>query len=106
MNKEISFPELPIEDMHAEHTSNTLDADKVAYTELTKEELIKVLESKDKSLDNYSHMGEQHKKELDNMNEYYVARIKELNSIISYYERTLNVLKDIITLETDKGGDK
>ena len=40
------------------------------------------------------------------MNEYYVARIKELNSIISYYERKLNVLKDIITLETDKGGDK
>ena len=52
MNKEISFPELPTEDMHAEHTSNTLDANKVAYTELTKEELIKVLESKDKSLDN------------------------------------------------------
>ena len=43
MNKEISFPELPTEDMHAEHTSNTLDADKVTYTELTKEELIEEL---------------------------------------------------------------
>ena len=40
------------------------------------------------------------------MNEYYVARISELNSIISYYERRLNVFNDIITLETDKGGDK
>lgn len=96
-NKEVlEFPTLPEEE--------TLEVPKVAYEDLKKDELIKVLESKDKSLEHYELLQEENKKEVNRMNEYYVNRIKELQSIIAYYERKLNVLKDIITMEN--GGEK
>lgn len=96
-NKEVlEFPTLPEEE--------TLEVPKVAYEDLKKDELIKVLESKDKSLEHYETLQEENKKEVNRMNEYYVNRIKELQSIIAYYERKLNVLKDIITMEN--GGEK
>ena len=88
-NKEVlEFPTLP--------ESETLEVPKVAYEDLKKDELIKVLESKDKSLEHYELLQEENKKEVN--------RIKELQSIIAYYERKLNVLKDIITMEN--GGEK
>ena len=88
-NKEVlEFPTLPEEE--------TLEVPKVAYEDLKKDELIKVLEHKDKSLEHYESLQEENKKEVN--------RIKELQSIIAYYERKLNVLKDIITMEN--GGEK
>ena len=98
MNNEevLEFPTLPEEE--------TLEVPKVAYEDLKKDELIKVLEHKDKSLEHYEALQEENKKEVNRMNEYYVNRIKELQSIIAYYERKLNILKDIITMEN--GGEK
>ena len=95
-NEVLEFPTLPEVD--------TLAVPRVAYEDLKKDELIKVLESKDKSLEHYELLQEENKKEINRMNYYYVNRIKELQSIIAYYERKLNVLKDIITMEN--GGEK
>lgn len=89
------------------HKDN-IEVEKVDYTTLTKEDLIRLLVDKDTTLENYEHkvneMETNHKTEIDNMNDYYRARLAEHTHLIQYYERKLRVLKDIITIE--EGSEK
>lgn len=88
--------------------AETVEAEKVNYAALNKEQLIRVLTDKDTALKNYEHkineMETNHKTEIDNMNDFYRARLNEHTHLIQYYERKLKVLKDIITIE--EGGEK
>ena len=88
--------------------AETVEAEKVNYAVLNKEQLIRVLTDKDTALKNYEHkvseMEANHKTEINNMNEFYRARLNEHTHLIHYYERKLKVLKDIITIE--EGGEK
>lgn len=76
----------------------------VDYKKLSKEELIGVIEEKDKVHAQYEDkihdIEDGHKKEIDNVTEYYLKRIEELKALTRYYERKLKLLKDIITIET------
>ena len=103
-NGEVEMIDCSTEKVKAE----TVEAEKVNYTELNKEQLIRLLVNKDTALENYEHkvneMETNHKTEIDNMNEFYRARLNEHTHLIHYYERKLKVLKDIITIE--EGGEK
>lgn len=103
-NGEVEMIDCSTEKVKAE----TVEAEKVNYTELDKEQLIRLLVNKDTALENYEHkvneMETNHKTEIDNMNEFYRARLNEHTHLIHYYERKLKVLKDIITIE--EGGEK
>jgi hypothetical protein len=76
----------------------------VDYKKLSKEELIGIIEEKDKVHNQYEDkihdMEDGHKKEMDTATEYYLKRIEELKALTRYYERKLKLLKDIITIET------
>lgn len=76
----------------------------VDYKKLSKEELIGIIEEKDKVHTQYEDkihdMEEGHKKEMETATEYYLKRIEELKALTRYYERKLKLLKDIITIET------
>lgn len=76
----------------------------VDYKKLSKEELIGIIEEKDKVHNQYEDkihdMEEGHKKEMDTATEYYLKRIEEMKALTRYYERKLKLLKDIITIET------
>ena len=76
----------------------------VDYKKLSKEELIGIIEEKDKVHAQYEDkihdMEDGHKKEMDTATEYYLKRIEELKALTRYYERKLKLLKDIITIET------
>lgn len=91
-----------------ETTAEKLEVKPVDYKSLTKEQLEKIVESKDVVINNYEHKMEEitatHKQEIDNMNNYYKQRLTESNSLVGYYERKMKILKDIITIET--GGEK
>ena len=80
----------------------------VDYKKLSKEELIGIIEEKDKVHAQYEDkihdIEEGHKKEMDTAADYYLKRIEELKALTRYYERKLKLLKDIITIET--GDDK
>lgn len=88
--------------------TETVEAEKINYTELDKEQLVRLLMDKDTVLENYEHrvneMETNHKTEIDNMNDFYRARLNEHTHLIHYYERKLKLLKDIITIE--EGGEK
>lgn len=97
--KGIEFPTLPTEDV--------LEFEKVDYNTLDKKELIDIIETKDKSIENYKSVletkEEQHKKYEEDINDYYRDRLGELNSLIRYYERKIKLIRDLIELET--GGE-
>lgn len=80
----------------------------VDYKELSKEELIGIIEEQNKVHIQYEDkihdLEEGHKKEMETATEYYLKRIEELKALTRYYERKLKLLKDIITIET--GDDK
>ena len=76
----------------------------IDYKKLSKEELIGIIEEKNKVHPQYEDkihdMEDGHKKEMDTATEYYLKRIEELKALTRYYERKLKLLKDIITIET------
>ena len=76
----------------------------VDYKKLSKEELIGIIEEKDKVHAQYEDkihdIEDGHKKEIDKVTDYYLKRIEELKALTRYYERKLKLLKDIITIET------
>lgn len=80
----------------------------IDYNELSKEELIKIIDEQRETHIKYeekiSDMEEAHKKESEDITNYYLKRIEELKALTRYYERKLKLLKDIITIET--GDDK
>lgn len=89
-------------------TAESLELETVAYDTLTKEELIVMLEDRDKSLAQYEDkLAEKeaaYKHEIDEMNKYYGKKLKELHNIIEYHDRKIKLIGDIVTIET--GGNK
>lgn len=104
-SKEVDFPTLPTEEVE---NVEKVECKKVEYEELTKEDLVELLKSKDKSIENYNTVlkqtEENHKKEVNNINDYYNARVNELTNLIKYYERKIKLINDLIHIET--GDDK
>lgn len=104
-SKEVDFPTLPAEEVE---NVERVEFKKVEYDELTKEDLVELLKSKDKSIENYDTVlkqtEENHKKEVNNINDYYNARVNELTNLIKYYERKIKLINDLIHIET--GDDK
>lgn len=104
-SKEVDFPTLPTEEVE---NVERVEFKKVEYDELTKEDLVELLKSKDKSIENYDTVlkqtEENHKKEVNNINDYYNARVNELTNLIKYYERKIKLINDLIHIET--GDDK
>lgn len=101
------FNTTPVEEAH----EDVLRLDEVVpvdYKKLSKEDLIKIIEEKDKVQMQYEDrlkaLEESHKSEMENATDYYLKRIEELKALTRYYERKLKLLKDIITIET--GDDK
>lgn len=82
---------------------DTIAPVKVAYEDLTKEDLIKLLNDKDKAIENYKIQDEQKDKsfesQLANINETYKQHLDNLKTINTYMSRKLKVIKDIITME-------
>lgn len=104
-SKEVDFPTIPAEEVE---NVEKVECKKVEYEELTKEDLVELLKSKDKSIENYNTVlkqtEENHKKEVNNINDYYNARVNELTNLIKYYERKIKLINDLIHIET--GDDK
>lgn len=104
-SKEVDFPTVPAEEVE---NVERVEFKKVEYDELTKEDLVELLKSKDKSIENYDTVlkqtEENHKKEVNNINDYYNSRVNELTNLIKYYERKIKLINDLIHIET--GDDK
>lgn len=86
----------------------SLDVQGIDLNNLSKEELISLIESHKKASENYEHTIEEMKKHnedvMKDITDHYGRVIEEKNRLIGYYERKLKVLRDIITIET--GGEK
>lgn len=90
-----------------------LEIESVDYKTLTKEELIKVIEDKDKAYENLKHnfdmMVDQKDKQLKDTADYYTMRVNEVNSLLEYHKRKLKLINDIVNIENipvKKGGEK
>ena len=90
-----------------------LEIESVDYKTLTKEELIKVIEDKDKAYENLKHnfdmMVDQKDKQLKDTADYYAMRINEVDSLLEYHKRKLKLINDIVNIENipvKKGGEK
>lgn len=90
-----------------------LEIESVDYKTLTKEELIKVIEDKDKAYENLKHnfdmMVDQKDKQLKDTADYYAMRVNEVNSLLEYHKRKLKLINDIVNIENipvKKGGEK
>lgn len=90
-----------------------LEIESVDYKTLTKEELIKVIEDKDKAYENLKHnfdmMVDQKDKQLKDTADYYSMRINEIDSLLEYHKRKLKLINDIVNIENipvKKGGEK
>lgn len=85
---------------------DNLEAVKVDYKEMTKEELLTVLDARDTVLKNYEielkKANERYDKDMEEMRKYYSDRISEIKAINSYHENKLRVIKDIIVMEGDR----
>lgn len=88
--------------------SDVIEVEKTDYTNFSKEDLIKIIESKDNACENYMTVIETNEKKYDmtikNLNDTYEKHVKDLNSLIKYYERKLKLISDLINIET--GGEK
>lgn len=86
----------------------SLEVEPVDLVELSKEDLIRMVEDKNQVIHNMEIELDRQRKineqDTKNLNEYYGNRLKESNSLVAYYERKLHVLKSIIDIET--GGEK
>lgn len=86
----------------------SLNIQGVDLNNLSKEELISLIESHKNASTNYEHTIEEMKKHnedvMKDITDHYGRVIEEKNRLIGYYERKLKVLRDIITIET--GGEK
>lgn len=90
-----------------------LEIESVDYKTLTKEELIKVIEDKDKAYENLKHnfdmMIDQKDKQLKDTADYYSMRVNEIDSLLEYHKRKLKLINDIVNIENipvKKGGEK
>lgn len=90
-----------------------LEIESVDYKTLTKEELIKVIEDKDKAYENLKHnfdmMVNQKDKQLKDTADYYAMRVHEVDSLLEYHKRKLKLINDIVNIENipvKKGGEK
>lgn len=86
---------------------NKIDAgEPIPYEDLTKEELITVLKSRDQVIEFYEEdkkeTNEKHNKELEEMQKYYVARVNEIKALNEYHERKLDIIKNIIVMEGER----
>lgn len=81
----------------------TVEAETVDYKDLSVDELIKIIEDKDRACENYKTtiegMEKKHEMSIKNMADSYDNHVKKLTSVIRYYERKLRVLGDIINME-------
>ena len=86
----------------------SLEVEPVDLVELSKEDLIRMVEDKNQVIHNMEieldRLRKINEQDTKNLNEYYGNRLKESSSLVAYYERKLHVLKSIIDIET--GGDK
>lgn len=85
----------------------SIEIEKTNYKDFTKDELIRIIEDKDKAYENLKTVmeaqEEKSKMTLENYAEACNEQVKNLKKILSYYENKLNVIKDILNLE---GGEK
>lgn len=96
-----------IEEVHPDMMEiDNLEAVKVDYKEMTKEELLTVLDARDTVLKNYEielkKANERYDKDMEEMRKYYSDRISEIKAINSYHENKLKVIRDIIVMEGDR----
>ena len=91
-----------------ETTERVEEVKPVELKSLSKEDLINIIEEKDKVIGRYEdrvkELQEFSEKEKQGLSEYYLERIKELKSLVGYYERKIRILRDLINIET--GDDK
>ena len=89
-------------------TAEALELEAVDYNNLKKEELIAMLEDRDKLLAHYEEKiasnEEAYKKEMTNQTEYYGKKFKELHNLIAYHERKIKLIGDLVNIET--GGNR
>ncbi len=78
----------------------------IPYEDLTKEELITVLKTRDQVIEFYEEDEkealEKHNKELEEMQKYYVARVNEIKALNEYHEKKLDIIKNIIVMEGER----
>lgn len=96
-----------IEEVHPDmREADNLEVIKVDYKEMTKEELLTVLDARDTVLKNYEielkKANERYDKDMEEMRKYYSDRISEIKAINSYHENKLKVIRDIIVMEGDR----
>lgn len=91
----------PVEILDEDINNNVIEAD---LNDLSKEELIQIIEELRKSNTNYDeqikNIHDHYSKEMTEMNQYYIGKLTEKGNLVSYYERKFKVLKDIINIET------
>ena len=79
----------------------------VNYNELTKEELVQIIKSKDTAYDNLKVILDKTKEDSDNLvkeiTEDYKKKFDSISKVVKYYQNKLNVIKNVIDLE---GGEK
>jgi esterase/lipase len=79
----------------------------VNYDELTKEELVQIIKSKDTAYDNLKVILDKTKEDSDNMikeiTDTYKKKIEGIGKVIKYYQNKLAVIKSLVDLE---GGEK
>ena len=102
--EEVKLTEVsPVDLEKTEDTAERIEIEAVDYKDLNKEQLVQLLESKDKTIDNYAttkaDIEKAHTDELTDLNNYYAKKIQELNSLIKYYERKCNILRDVLNIE-------
>lgn len=72
------------------------------YKDLKKEELIKIIESKDVAYDNLATQldreKETNKLALENMDKHYKEHIRNLDALIKFHEDQLNLIKSIVVI--------
>jgi len=72
------------------------------YKDLKKEELIKIIESKDIAYDNLAAQldreKEANKLALENMDAHYKGHIRNLDALIKFHEDQLNLIKNIVVI--------